>query len=76
MRVNEFVEKYGVPYQIAYNSTWLVKQDFQTRANRNYDEEQLKEAVTEFLNQRMKRHRAVIEKSEQILERMNAVTKI
>ena len=74
MKVNEFADKYDVPYQIVYNSTWLMKPDFLTRANRQYNEDALKEAVAEFLGQRMKRHQAALEKDQRILDRMNAVT--
>ena len=76
MKVNEFADKYNVPYQIVYSSTWLMKPDFQTRSGRNYDEAGLKEAVATFLSQRMKRHQAALDKDQRILDRMNAVTEI
>jgi len=75
MKVNEFADKYEVPYQIAYNATWLIQPNFRTRTGRNYDEDALKKAVTEFLEQRMKRHRAALEKDERLLAKLNAVTK-
>ena len=74
MKVNEFADKYNVPYQIVYNSTWLMRPDFHSRVGRSYDEDALKEAVMEFLGQRMKRHQAALEKDQRILDRMNAVT--
>jgi len=76
MKVKDFAEKYGVPYQVAYASTWLMKPDFRMRRDRQYDEQAMKDAVTELLSQRIKRHQSEVEKNQRLLERLNAVTEI
>lgn len=71
MKVKDFAEKYGVPYQVAYASTWLMKPDFRMRRDRQYDEQAMKDAVTELLSQRIKRHQSEVERNKKILAKMN-----
>ena len=46
MTIKEFAEKYNVPYNIVYQATYEVKPTGNEEKAKTYDEQQLREAVS------------------------------
>ena len=67
MTVKEFSDKYHVDYATVYNATWMIKPINNRIRGRQYDEEELRQAVISNCINRMERLRHEMNRAEQVI---------
>ena len=58
MTIKEFSAKYDIPYTTVYNASYLVKTHPMQWKNKQFIEQELKDAVLESLNRKMEKLKA------------------
>ena len=75
MTLKGFSIKYGVPYNIVYESSYKVKSVPTLQRDRDYPEHDLYIAVGEVLMKRIERHSEIAKRQLNYLNKMNEVGK-
>lgn len=76
MTINEFAQKYDIKYQTVYSATWLIKQQNGSWRSKEYDENDLRDAVKKMLLQRYHKARKEMDKNADLLDKLGIVTEI
>lgn len=67
MTCKEFADKYNIPYHIAYAATYKVKPVSSMIRDRDYPEDDMREAVIRMLEQRIIKNKAILEEQRKAL---------
>lgn len=70
MTIKQFSEKYNLPYQVVYTATWGLNTSGGWR-DREYDEEELRNAVLGRAMDSMKKHREGLDKAMRIIGKVS-----
>ena len=70
MTIREFIQKYQIPYHVAYEATYKVKPVSTMIRDRDYQEDELYKAVVEMLAERIDRHKRIIHEQRTFLNNM------
>lgn len=71
--LKEFSKKYDVPYSVVYESSYRVHVESTMRRDREFPERELFAEVRRLLINRIEKHRAIVGKQEEILNRLRGV---
>lgn len=70
MTIKEFAEKYDIPYTTVYNASYLVKNQPMEWKNKQYVEQELKDAVRESLNRKMEKLKTKYIRAGQLMKKL------
>jgi len=73
MTIKEFSQKYGVPYRIVYESTYLCKPCSSVLRDKEYNEQDLLRAVMSVIDGRMSKQRKVLDETIAMRDRLIGV---
>lgn len=75
MTLKAFSLEYGIPYNIVYEASYRVKTHDKWLRNREYDREELREAVADILKKRIVKHREIAKAHLEEFKRLKGDTK-
>lgn len=73
MTLREFSDKYKIPYHIVYEASYKVPVVSTLRKDREYPERPLYREVENIVNERINRHRDLLKKQEEIMDKLRSV---
>ena len=75
MTVNEFSDKYDVPYHIVYEATYKIQPISPARRDREFHEKDMFRSVKEIAEKRFTKHKRLAKKQIEILENLKKVVR-
>ena len=72
LTIKAFAEKYQLPYQTVYNATYYVHSKARRGKNREYPEQELKEALHHILTEKLERVRSFENNVTDMIDRLGA----
>ena len=70
MTVKEFSKKYDLDYGIVYNATWLIKSQTNSLRYKEYDEDELRQAVRKIQEKKIQRMEKEMSRSKEIIAKV------
>ena len=70
MTVNEFSDKYDVPYRIVYEATYKISPISPARRDREFHEKDMLRSVKQIAEKRFTKHKTMAKKQIKILENL------
>lgn len=71
MTLKDFAEKYDIDYHTVYNASWRAKPKTQSLKFKEYDENDLKNAVRKDLTERMNRFQDGVDRTKEIMKKLS-----
>lgn len=70
MTINEFAQKYDIPYHIVYESSYRVPSHSTFLHDRDFPEEGLRKAILAMADSRIEKHKRVLEQQIRIRKKV------